>query len=174
MQLLQKGDIIRLEKGMEVYAEIPKNVYFCNRPFSTETTEQAIEIGRIYRSDEVSKDSLISDIMKSINSHIPVTKEQVTALVDSLNLDFSAKEFDTSIYAGEYVVDWAISNGGGSQACSSGIETYPNGWHVFCTKKEDTSIHVHFYQTGCFTAMIEDIHPINSNVPEWLQGQNIL
>ena len=157
MNLLQKGDIIRLENGMKVYAEIPENVYIQNKPFSSKMTEQDIEIGKIYYRNEISKEQLINQLMKSINSIIIITKDKVTDLVETLNIDFTVKKFDTSIYASEYIVDWVTLKLG--------------GWHVYCTKTEDPSMHVHFYQTGLFTASIHSIQPIDSNIPDWLKGR---
>lgn len=177
-RLLQKGDIIRLEKGMKVYAKIPEmfccsNKMFCcsNRNFSTEIVETVIEIGQRYCREHQSKEQLINRLMECINSVICVTENQIANFVKSLNLDFEKKELDTSIYAGEYVVDWVTKNGGETQLCMSGSESYQDGWHVYCTKTEEPSVHVHFYQTGCFTATIPDIQPINSNIPDWLQDQ---
>jgi len=161
--LLQKGDIIRLEKGMKVYAVLPAifQYYRITSP-STVGMRTDIKIGTVYHRDAVSKDNLVSQLVESIDRVIEVTEKQVSAFVDSLNPDLSAKDFDTSIYAGEYIVDRVFCNGGGTQSCmSGGFESWPDGWHVFCTKQDDPSIKVDFYQTGSFTAMIPDITPIN-------------
>lgn len=157
--LLQKGDQIRLEKGMEVYAKIPDRFRYCNQPFSSISSNFDIKIGEIYRKEAPSKEALIEKIMCSL-TYIEVTEEQVTAFVDSLSLNYNSEEFDTSLYAGEYVVDSTSLCGGGTQGTPSGTETFPDGWCVFCSKIDDPSIQVHFYQTGCFTAMIPDILPI--------------
>jgi len=62
-----------------------------------------------------------------------------------------ANEF--SFLAGEYVATKTVMDGG-----SSGRDPYPNGHHVFCTNT-DNGYEIDFYQSGCFTAMIEDIEP---------------
>ena len=68
--------------------------------------------------------------------------------------------YDTSIYKGEYVVKNARMTGG-----SHGRDSYPDGWCVTCKKLKNEAwdkdgLVVSFYQSGCFTAMIEDIEPI--------------
>ena len=160
--LLQKGDIIRLEKGMKVYAVLPA-IFQDYRITSPVTVGRRtdIKIGTVYHRDAVSKDNLTSKLIERIDRVIEVTEEQVSTFVDSLNPDLSAKDFDTSIYVGEYIVECVSCDGGGCQHnMSGGLESWPNGWHVFCTKQDDPSIKVDFYQTGCFTAMIPDITPI--------------
>ncbi len=65
---------------------------------------------------------------------------------------------NTDFLKGEYVVTKTVVEGGG---CGHGpYDIYPDGHHVFCTKIDDPSISIDFYQSGCFTAMITDIRPI--------------
>lgn len=168
--LLQKGDRIRLEKGMRIYAPIPSKFIFANTPFSTGVYEsEAIEIGRVYRKQAVAKDKLLNESFEAISRilHISVeelnkmSRKEMETFIDSLGLNFDEEEFDSSIYAGEYMVKYVSFGGGGLQGTPSGYEIYPNGWHVFCAKVDDPSIRVNFYQTGDFTAVIPDICPIN-------------
>ncbi|MDB4261479.1 hypothetical protein N9878_01290 [bacterium] len=56
--------------------------------------------------------------------------------------------------SGTYVVCQITRDGGGA-AHDGG---YPDGHHVWCERKD--GFKVDFYQTGCFTAMIEDIQPV--------------
>lgn len=156
--LLQKNDVIRLEKGMTVYAEVPSRYFF--DPFSTEKKSQVVIIGKEYRRQVPNQDTIIFEIHKKIESTIPVTYEQVEDFVEGLGLDMKEDSFDSSIFEGEYEVDFAVSDGGGSTHDGG----YPNGWHVFCHKKDNPEIEVNFYQSGCFTAMIPEIKPINSQV----------
>lgn len=161
--LLQKGDIIRLEKGMRIYADIPESCYFENSWFSDKIFHGDITIGEVYhRQTEVSKKEVVSSVFKNINYLIPITEEQVSSFVESLNLDFRKKFFDTSFFEGVYEVTRTEYNGGGSQPamCVRGLDTYPDGWHVYCRKVDAPDVKVDFYQSGCFTAMIEDITPI--------------
>lgn len=145
-RLLQKGDVIRLDKGMKVYAKVPEKVLNKYRPFSTEKIRTDVLIGEMYCKPEISKHDILCEMMNAINSIVEVSDKQVEDIIDFLNLDFSATVFDSSIYEGEFIVDYIDYNG---------------GWHVNCFKKDDPSIQVDFYQTGCFTAMIPDIEPIN-------------
>ena len=162
-KLLQKGDIINLEEGMTVYAEIPEKFLFINTPFSSKLHKGKIKIGTVLSKAVISKEAIIEDITKSIRHSscygISISKEQVSAFVETLNIDLSEEKFDTSIFAGKYIVDYVCNDGGGSSSDGG----YPSGHHVFCHKIEDISISVNFYQTGCFTAMIPDITPINNN-----------
>lgn len=168
--LLQKGDRIRLEKGMRVYAPIPSKFIFANTPFSTGVYEsEAIEIGRVYRKLAVTKDKLLNESFEAISRILHISAEELNKMsrkemetfIDSLALNFDEEEFDSSIYAGEYMVEYVSFGGGGLQGTPSGYEIYPNGWHVFCARVDDPSIRVNFYQTGDFTAVIPDICPIN-------------
>lgn len=64
---------------------------------------------------------------------------------------------DFSYLAGRYIVTEARTQGGGQG--HGPHDTYPDGHRVFCVGI-GTGQKVDFYQTGCFTAMIEDIEPI--------------
>lgn len=61
---------------------------------------------------------------------------------------------DFDYLVGRYVVYKTVEDGG-----SDGRDPYPDGHHVFCERLKD-GVRVDFYQTGCFTAMIEDIKPV--------------
>jgi len=61
----------------------------------------------------------------------------------------------TDFLVGNYVVTLVQSKGGGTG--HGPHDVYPDGWHVTAqkmTEDEDDYIIVHFYQSGCFTAMI--------------------
>lgn len=154
--LLQRHDVIRLEKGMKVYAEVQSRYFY--DPFSTETKRHDVIIGKKYNRDVPSLCKIISEIHDKIKSTIPVTYGDVEKFVEGLNLDMAEDTFDSSVFEGEYEVYCAVYDGG-SPTHDGG---YPNGWHVFCQKKDNPEIEVDFYQTGCFTAMIPEIKPLNS------------
>lgn len=155
---LQRHDVIRLEKGMKVYAEVPSRYFF--DPFSSEKKRREVIIGKKYCRNVPSQDKITSEIYQKIHSIIPVTYGNVEEFVKGLRLDMTKDSFDSSIFEGEYEVYCAVSDGGGHTHDGG----YPNGWHVFCQKKDDPEIEVDFYQTGCFTAMIPEIKPINPQV----------
>ena len=50
MTLLKKGDKIRLENGMHIYAKVPENVIFSNRIFSNDLYETEICISNLKNS----------------------------------------------------------------------------------------------------------------------------
>ena len=156
MSLLQRGDIIRLEPGMKVYADMP-SMFRGGSIFDTDPCHHDVIIGQVYKKKATSVQELSQKISDRIGCIVPASDQQISAFVESLNLDLEEKTFDASVYAGEYTVIFSISDGGGH--CQDG--DYPNGWHVFCQKVDDPSVEVDFYQTGCFTAMIENIKPIN-------------
>lgn len=64
-------------------------------------------------------------------------------------------EFD--YFAGEYIVIKTTFDGGGTGHGPGDV--YPDGHHVFCRSAEGKK-EVDFYQTGSFTAIIQDIKPI--------------
>lgn len=67
---------------------------------------------------------------------------------------------------GRYVVV-AVTQDGGGQGHGPG-DIYPDGHHVWCEMMDKASIKVDFYQTGCFTAMIQQITPIGTaSVKKW-------
>ena len=165
-RLLRKGDLVRLERGMEIWAKVPQNAYFSNRQFSTMVSEQAIVIGRVYRQKGKSEAELVDLVFNQISHIIPVSIEQVKALVQSLHLDYSEKRFDSSIFCGVYMVDQTRLSGGDSVEQDDpdyyqGRNHLPEGWRVYCHKVDNPDITVNFFQTGRFHGVIPGIHPMN-------------
>ena len=69
-------------------------------------------------------------------------------------------------FEGKYVVIKTTMDGG-----RTGYEPhdiYPDGHHVFCVSVENKELKVDFYQSGSFTAMIEDIEPIGKAELQWV------
>ena len=178
-KLLQKGDIIRLEKGMMVFASMPENIYYGCAKYPDTPIHVATKIGKTYRISPVSENEVIKSVYHFVRKFNQITyleenklyhyvqsfgakpsKElkdivesnlarfgsnptwgDITNLVKSLNIDYSAKSYDTSKYEGEYVVDNVFNSSNNSYLCR-------NRWHVSCYKLDDPSIKVDFYQTG--------------------------
>lgn len=69
-------------------------------------------------------------------------------------------------FAGNYIVIKTITDGGGTGHGAGDV--YPDGHHVFCENAKDPNLKLNFYQTGCFTAMIEDIKPIGRAKKKWV------
>lgn len=165
-RLLRKGDLVRLERGMEVWAKVPQNSYFSNRQFSTMFSEQAIVIGRVYCQKGKDEAEIVDLVFNQISHIIPVSIEQVGDFVKSLKLDYSPKEFDSSVFEGIYMVDQTRLRGGDSVEQDDpdyyqGRDHLPEGWRVYCHKVDNPEIKVSFYQTGRFHGLIPGIQPIN-------------
>jgi hypothetical protein len=75
-----------------------------------------------------------------------------------------------SYLAGRYVVYKTASDGGGTGHGPNDV--YPDGHHVFCEKLDDRSVKVDFYQSGCFTAMIENIEPVGKASRSWVEDSS--
>jgi len=65
--------------------------------------------------------------------------------------------------AGKYIVTHTALDGGGSSHDGG----YPDGHHVFCTSVDKAQHKISFYQSGCFTAMIEDVQVVGSAELKW-------
>ena len=152
--LLQVNDIFQLKEGMKVQAYVPEKFVYVNAPFSEKLQEHAICIGHPLIKRVPNKAEIINEIQKLLGTHIhlELSDKQIENFIDSLNLNFSAEEFDTSVFLGEYRVYKAEWNGGKHDG--------PDGWHVYCHKVDDPNVAIHFYQTGYFTETNPDIQPI--------------
>ncbi|MBQ8043183.1 MAG: hypothetical protein IJ272_03410 [Clostridia bacterium] len=158
-KLLKVGDVIRLEKGMKVYAFLPEKFVYSNRPFSDEITQGVVCIGEPLYREAQSEEQVKKYVREALKSF------GLEDYVEETSLSVKAAprlELDTLQFVGEYYVISTACEGGGSQnGPNSRGDTYPNGHHVICQKRSEEHTPVHFYQTGAFTAMIEDITPIN-------------
>lgn len=74
---------------------------------------------------------------------------------------------DLSYLAGKYVVVKTNTEGG-----STGRDSYPDGYRVFCESACSERRRVDFYQSGCFTAMITDIEPVGTATLQWNINQH--
>lgn len=162
--LLKVGDVINLTNGMKVYAMIPEMFVYSNRKTSRELTVDVITIGEIYKNNtNIDKDinKLISDIIDEFNSNgFNISKEDVGEFV--LSKIKQPKEETFAVYGGEFIVTKTILDGGSNY---NDRDYYPDGHRVYCQQLINGSYHedaieVNFYQTGCFTAMIENIKPV--------------
>ena len=153
--LLQENDIFRLEEGMKVYAFVPEKFVFVNAPFSEKLQEHAICIGHPLSKRIPNKDEIIVEILRLLGTHmhLALSHEQIENFIESLDLNFDAEEFDTSVFLGEYRVYKAEWNGGKHDG--------PDGWHVYCHKVDDPNVAIHFYQTGYFTVTNPNIQPLS-------------
>ena len=79
--------------------------------------------------------------------------------------EVSLLENDFAYFRGRYIVTGTENTGGG---LGHGMhDYYPDGYLVKCIS-EDGKHEVSFYQTGCFTAMIENIKPVGMATKKWV------
>lgn len=161
--LLKPGDVICLVEGMRIHAPIREKYISAQSCFNEELNYHTITIGKKLRAHIPTNQELAEMVYSKINGALPfVTLQDVEKFIVSLTpTDNKGKnlEFDTSCFAGYYTVIEAKFDGAGNGHGPK--DTYPNGWHVFCTKNGDGT-KVDFYQTGFFDAMIkpEMIEPV--------------
>lgn len=98
-------------------------------------------------------------VYSEIPAHFVYSNRQ--GCFDLSKADIKVGEFknglDTVYLKGKYVVLKTAKQGG-----STGHDPYPDGHCVYAQKMDSKEkIEVHFYQTGCFTAMNLDIKPLN-------------
>ena len=156
MELLQPGNIIKLEIGMRVYANIPEYAIFSERRFSTYPVKRAITIGEQFSNPNLTREAVIEEIQKHPYFFLGnnLSYSDINSFPDRIHFDFETHKYDTSIFAGKYEVCNCLYDG------ASVVDINTKGWHVFCQKLSDPSTQVEFYQTGVFTAMIREIKPI--------------
>ncbi|MDO4282726.1 MAG: hypothetical protein Q4D02_03740 [Clostridia bacterium] len=161
-ELLQRGNIIKIKKGMKVYANIPEKFVFSNRPLSGELHCKTVEVGKIYKISKEFKEEYVTGVKKDEverlrERNFNVTEEQIENLLKQTAPSLESEEYDASILEGEYIVVKTENSDGGTGMRSHDI--YSDGWRVFAKKMKDgkidsEGIEVSFYQTGAFTAMI--------------------
>lgn len=71
----------------------------------------------------------------------------------------------TSNMVGRYVVYMTTLDGGGTG--HGRHDVYQNGHHVHCQRLDRPGVKVDFYQSGCFTKMLENIEPVGRAVRRW-------
>lgn len=161
--LLKEGDVINLTAGMSVYSQIPSKFVYTNAKFSDDLTETDLIIDEKYINDvEVDENinNIATRIMNAFGSeNADISLEASLNFVNSNIKKPTQEEF--SIASGEFLVVKTENAGGGS----GGTDYYTDGHRVYCKRLNNGSFdekgtEVNFYQTGCFTAMIENITPI--------------
>lgn len=165
-KFLKEGDVIELVPGMKVYANVSEKYIYSNS-IRDKKVHAAVVVGKHYvftgtALDIIAKD-YASDIVnrgKEVDILIPL--KEATALVRKYA---PVATIDTFVLEpGEYVVTSTSYDGGSSGGGMSGHDSYPNGHHVFCTKVKERDplliTNIDFYQSGCFSAMVENITPV--------------
>ena len=103
------------------------------------------------------------EVYADIPEHFAYSNRRGSFKLTHYNITLSQK-FDYLM--GKYIVCSTSFSGGGTG--HGPHDVYPDGHHVFCVKADDRNVRVDFYQTGCFTAMIKDIEPIEKAELHWV------
>lgn len=165
-KLLKAGDVINIKKGMDVYVEIPEKFVYANGPLSEDTTTTDITIGQVLNLGDGNSNikdglkDLKKDIIGDFNFRLglKVKANVIKEFIESQLPNIKVDEFDTSIFAGEYVVFKTAMKGGGRG--HGPYDIYPDGANVTCKKLkkgkwDEKGLEISFYQSGAFTATIK-------------------
>ena len=135
---VKKGDIIRLNKGMNIKVTLPEMYCDNEKPSSKEKVRLPITIGEILKTIPYSRKEVEEKVtefcLKELGTN--VSRKVVKDFVDSLPIDYQVKIFDTKYFEGEYIV---------VEARYLNIRIYP--YYVKCRKRDDESVFVEFYQS---------------------------
>lgn len=171
--MLNVGDVIKLEKGMCVYAMIPSKFVTANRIFSNELTQEMLIVGELYHNETREKQvqKAIENIAKGVverfsweGAHISIEDSRV--FVNEI-VEWPLPE-TFEIEPGEFLVVKTISDGGSER------DFYPNGWHVFLKRLDaegnydPNGLEVNFYETGSFTCVNEDVSVVRKMTPTYV------
>lgn len=107
--LLQKDDILNIEKGWRVYAKIPDKFIVSNRRLSNEVNNHDFIVGEILSVSSSEKKREITALLRSMKNSfrhhgIDVTDAKIIENLKSFNFNMGDEEFDTSIFIGKYIV----------------------------------------------------------------------
>jgi len=145
-KLLQKGDLIRLEKGMRVYAPIPLK-FIIGSLFSEACLVVPVDIGKVYRAEATGKEEILDEILEEIRDKLcddegkVVTNEAFRAFVDSLGLNLLDEEYDASVFAGIYRVYE-------TELLPESLPYRSEALQVYCEKVNSPDVRVWFFQCG--------------------------
>lgn len=136
INLLKKGDVILLEKGMTVYATVPFPKW--KTEYQEMITDKPCEA-----------DLIVGEIIKNT---IP-------------NKEFNEYQIEPGDYVVVKVKKELSDKDEEIQMRLRGNDYYASGYEVYCERLTDgvynkKGFKIRFYQTGDFTAMIENIKPI--------------
>ena len=167
---LEEGDVFEIEKGMNIYASIPEKFIYNNKLLSNKKTNTHIVVGKKFINSFSDKElkPLLDTLTKKVQGEftyifgeIISKKEMFKILLPTFEkikpILKKRKTFNTSSLIGEYVVIKTSYEGGGTGHGPGDV--YPDGHRVIATKLQNgkwkkEGEEISFYQSGCFTAMI--------------------
>lgn len=157
--MLKVGDVVELRKGHCVYTDVPERYVYQDMAFSNDKCHHEVTIDEKY-------DPIVDFSYHDIANDIRYAFKKVGAKVDNKTItnfvkaqiskqQISYEKF--CLKSGKFVVIKTKMDGGGR----AHNDVYPDGHHVFVKRlKKDGSYDKNgdaadFYQSGCFSAMIE-------------------
>jgi hypothetical protein len=156
--MLKVGDIVELRTGHKVYTDVPERYVYQNMALSNEKCHHDVTVNEKYDAyNEIDIHSVAVEIHNAFRR--VGLKADNKAITKFIHAQISQRELSSEKFCfkgGTFVVINTKIDGG-----SSGRDPYPNGHHVFVKrlakdgsydKQGDTA---DFYQSGCFSAMIE-------------------
>lgn len=164
---LRRGDVFELKLGMRVYARIEERFKYdgvASRKKSTVDVTVGEKLRYEWRRPTELVNRFVEDVRELTGSKIKssvIMREIIAATPIDVR---TSAEFDTSELAGLYVVKSATVCGGGYGHGPN--DYYPDGLRITARRIDDDKWRkngeidegehtVEFYQSGCFTAMIE-------------------
>ena len=129
--MLKEGDIIKLEKDMVVYGDIPEMFVYGNRLISKKKTHNEIIIGHTYHNQLNMQDSIkkvSKNIIEAFNYEgFEIDFKKVINFIED-NISKPSKE-TFILEGGEFIVYKAYYDGGGTGMGDHDI--YPDGHYTF-------------------------------------------
>ena len=158
---LDTGDVFIVEKGMTVYAEIPKRFIYANTRLDMSLDRTDIKVGEIKVAPKINVENESEQIVKHLSDVL--SREEKAKIKEEIKSILQRRKplpdtFDTSIFEGTYVVTRTAMSGGGTG--HGPHDVYPDGYKVAAIKLSNgetfnpKGLKISFYQSGCFTAMI--------------------
>ena len=98
------GDVISIEKGMKIYAYIPRKFINDDFPFSIARSFIEITVGTIYQQRKFSKKELIAEFKTHTKDFMNFSDSDYEDIVNSYPKLLETSYFDTSSLIGQYEI----------------------------------------------------------------------
>lgn len=167
MKLLEEGDVIFLQDGMEVCAEIPYYIMFSNRRFSEKMGRGEIRIGKIYFPPDSSPlGEAVGKLVKRVSEAfsfegIEISTDRAEKIVreNIPNIEYANFCFKE----GDFVVTRVEQTG--DRTGHGPHDIFSGGRKIICKRLKNGEYSpdgqvAEFHQSGDFKTIIRDITPI--------------
>ena len=98
------GDVISIEKGMKIYAYIPRKFINDDFPFSIARSFIEITVGTIYQQRKFSKKELIAEFNTHTKDFMNFSDSDYEDIVNSYPKLLETSYLDTSSFIGQYEI----------------------------------------------------------------------